>query len=82
MNLNDFLGSGYPQNAPEYRKSHLPNSKSSVGVPPDTQSMTTPHQQLPSPATTDTDIYLHIICSYVVASLISGFGEGRSHVAL
>ena len=25
MNLNEFLGSGHPQNAPEYRKSHLPN---------------------------------------------------------
>ena len=23
--LNDILGSGHPQNAPEYRKSHLPN---------------------------------------------------------
>ena len=25
MNLNVFLGSGHSQNAPEYRKSHLPN---------------------------------------------------------
>ena len=27
MILDDFLGSGHPQNAPEYRKSYLPNSK-------------------------------------------------------
>ena len=26
MNLNDFLGSAHRQNAPEYKKSHLPNS--------------------------------------------------------
>ena len=26
-NLNGFLGSGHPQIAPEYRKSHLPNSE-------------------------------------------------------
>jgi hypothetical protein len=27
MILDDFLGSGHPQNAPKYRKSYLPNSK-------------------------------------------------------
>ena len=54
MNLNDFLGSAHRQNAPEYKKSHLPNSLGED--PPGPLSMTTPHQQLSSPATTDTDI--------------------------
>ena len=33
MILNEFLGSGPPQNAPEYRKSNLTNSKIELETP-------------------------------------------------
>ena len=32
MNLYSFLGTGHPQNEPEYRKSHLPNSTFSTNL--------------------------------------------------
>ena len=42
----------HPQNA-EYRKSHLPNSKFFGEEPHTPPSMTTPHTQIESPASTD-----------------------------
>ena len=52
MNLNEFIGSGHPQNAPEYRKSNLPNSEFSGGVPPNPLSITVHHPQRSSQAAT------------------------------
>ena len=45
--VNECLGSGPPQNAPEYRKSNLTNLK--IGDP---HTITAPHQQFLSPAAT------------------------------
>ena len=40
MNLNTFLGSGHPENAPEYRKSNLSNSNPQIESPAATRATT------------------------------------------
>ena len=46
MTLNEFLGSGLLQNAPDYSGSHLPNSKFSGGKPPCLPWLTASHTQI------------------------------------
>ena len=65
MNLNEFVGRGHQQIAPEHRKS-LPNSKFSGGGSPDLPSMITPTNKFNPQLLLIYDIYIHIFCSYFV----------------